>query len=620
MDGKTRKSPKPETLDSGNDHSDRAWNDETPGERRFRRERARRIAITLISIALLSIVALLSIKPVKRIAKHWVVSRHLSISKDALNTGREEIAVDRARKALAMSPRNLEALRLFHSAAVATGDERAAFAADNLLVHPDSTSSDIITALETFVNLRELKRFRQRLAQQDEGIRSHADVIFLSRRASLLEGQFEAVVQQIDQTDADGAVDGRTNVVLIVALYRLRGEQSDRRAGQLVVECLPSLAPSSPESIELFDVLSELNPSRFEPQIATVIAQSLQDRPERKEINPTLSYNLAIAAAPEEASRLVDAAVRELSRDHRDALCRWLLRLGQNEKLLELTSFEPEVGIESNTVLYCRIDALLNVGKIERALIEMDHLPPMTDPLVVELKRALAYRKLDRRSEEVGAWSAAVAAAEGDSKRNRFVEIAALASQLGRQEVATDAIIKAIQHPRSGAPAADSIQGVFRHLLQNNRPDELLLICNRLLQSEPENPQLINNAIYLTLLLASANADHRHLLQFAERIHKQLPHVTGIRTTLALNHLVCDQPEAALELFKAERASSAAWDNLSNVGLAIFSLALDESGEWQMAKNVRELINWDGMLEVEQSFYQERIDRNSSRPRRRPGS
>ena len=220
---------------------------------------------------------------------------------------------------------------------------------------------------------------------------------------------------------------------------------------------------------------------------------------------------------------------------------------------------------------------------------------------------AAAARALGRRSDEVAAWNKARVAAEQDQTRNRHLGLAAAALRAGEEDIAAEAYVAAFRHPLGLMPPGREVAWLLNYLPENDRPEDLLAVTGRLLQWEADEPALVNNAVYLSLILGQPVGEAG--VGIMEPIVERHPEIAGFRNTLALARLETGDAAGALALYSKLEDGSAehgkVGDSFSSAGRAIYSLVQAENGDVQEFHAVAGTIRWEEMLEQERLFFEE---------------
>lgn len=132
------------------------------------------------------------------------------------------------------------------------------------------------------------------------------------------------------------------------------------------------------------------------------------------------------------------------------------------------------------------------------------------------------------------------------------------------------------------------------------------MVTRRLLRAEAENVELLNNALYLTVILDGDGGGGDGLGRVAESLRGH-PGSEAMRTTLALVHLCAGQPSEALGLFRADEREGSDLEDLGEAGRAVLAMALLADGQEEKAAAVAGTVKWDRLLEAERRFYRAKL-------------
>lgn len=245
----------------------------------------------------------------------------------------------------------------------------------------------------------------------------------------------------------------------------------------------------------------------------------------------------------------------------------------------------------------------MSLERFDDAFTLLQYPPDIADKIGVLMLRASVARVLGRKSAETTAWRAALLEAERDLTQNHYLKLSRFALAVGENSVAADAIVAACRHPRGVMPPSSEIEWVMPYLIENDRPDDLLSVSQRFLVSEWSNPVLMNNSIYLSLLLNGDAPIGENVLTLIEDLASKNPGILGIRTTLALAYLQSGRGEDAHSVFRPEEFTGIGWQRFAPSDRAIFAMALRAHGSGEHATNVIAMIDWSEMLEAERAFF-----------------
>ena len=568
-----------------------------------RRVWLRRLGVALLLLAIGAGLLYWKRAALRHYANDWSAQRHLEHAERELADGNHRVALSRALTAIELDPRGLDPLRILCSAAHELGDSRLFHFATALAGHPEATDEDRLAALAVFAEIRDARRFSAFFEALPPEVQTRPEARLQRLRHRLRLGQGAGVVAALE-IDPEMAEVWPGPLLRLEGLWQRNHPGDDEAAAALAVELLEAELASEDRAV-ILEGLSRLTPSRIPPASAGQLLSTLGETFAPAE-PPTLRDTLRLAAEPGRR----DALVTEATERHRDgsleALCRWLAGLGEIDAILELTEDNLRA-LAAPGLFEARVRALIDREEYEEALALLRYPPIDGDAVVMGELGAAAARALGRRSDEVAAWNKARVAAEQDQTRNRHLGLAAAALRAGEEDVAAEAYVAAFRHPLGLMPPAREVAWLLKYLTENDRPEDLLAVTGRLLQWEADEPALVNNAVYLSLILGQPVGEAG--VRIMEQIVERHPEIAGFRNTLALARLETGDAAGALALYSKLEDGSAehgkVGDSFSSAGRAIYSLVQAENGDVQEFHAVAGTIRWEEMLEQERLFFEE---------------
>lgn len=263
----------------------------------------------------------------------------------------------------------------------------------------------------------------------------------------------------------------------------------------------------------------------------------------------------------------------------------WLVSQGQTD--LAITLLEPFSKTDPNAYIeWTR--ALMKAGRFPELETALGSPPASVDLVDLEImKTAVAFRRKDMKAANAG-WEQVLQQAAFDQSRNRFFEINQFASLLGAPSVADDAMVAAIRIGWGRIPLYKDITPLLLRLAKANRTVDLLAIYRTMLRLEPENPELLNNFIYLSMLhelMPPAQAVTR--LDELAKLHPKLP---STQSSIALACLLNGESQRALDIAGAQDPGSS--DFPINLQKAIKGIALLDLGKKDEGTQLISEVNW----------------------------
>ena len=559
----------------------------------------------LISLGILAVVAGMVYwkrSALRRFENEWSADRHLAKAVEELEKGAPDVALRRALTSIQLKPNRIETLRVLMTAARAVGDGRILTIAQALYTHEAATPEDRIEALGAINDVGDTLRFPAFWEALSGEARALPEAQVERMRHLLLKKAPLQVIEELGKSEL--APGDPRRLMKIHALLQFGEAEKDRAALTLALEEARE-APDEEARRKIFGLISVLPPERIPREIAAEALEAARSFPAIDELEPTLNFTLRIAQAPESRQGIAREALAALQKEHLDSLCRWLMRLREHRLIIE--HIDEVQAFRSGFAFEARVQSLIAVHRLEDAFILLQFPPETADRVGALMLKATVARALGRKSEETAAWQEALLEAERDMTQNNYLKLARFAQAAGERRVAADAIVAACRHPRGIMPPSGEIDWLMQYLIENDRPGDLLVVSRRFLRSEWGNPVLLNNAIYLSVILGGEDSVGENVIQLVDSLQERHPGILGIRTTKALVHLLAGRAEEARGVFRPEEFTGIGWQAFPAPDRAVFALVLRETGPEALALNVRDRIDWDDMLEVERAFFWNRL-------------
>jgi len=504
--------------------------------------------------------------------------------------------VERTAMASLQLESSVDAYRLLTEAFVQNREPRILQAAAGLFSHPEATLEDRTRAIEVFLDKKQVVAAAPMVESLDAAEREDPAMHYQLVRFHLMAGNYGKAAEMADAVPAaerNPALD-----LLLAQGFAASGKEEAKgataaRLGRVLTGEDDNLAR---QAMRLLAAL----PDKW---ISQKLAEKALERFGGNESLPLadrLRLDLfRIGLGVVEREKLVEETIAKNRQEHLEELVAWLARLGEAQRIVDLTdpSRRPE-GL-SATLFEKRAGALEGLGKLEELKQELED-PPVDIPDVRLLAaRAALATKLENESEAVILWQQAFEAAENDPSRNWFYQISSSAARAGLRDRQMEALARAIEHPRGTPPQARQLESLFAWLYETGDIERLLKINYQLLAREPGNPGLVNNYHYLKVLLGEATENDVEVLR---RLVETFPDIPQFRSSYALALLKTGQPGpalAALDEIEEPLAERPPADK------AVYAAVLAGLGRHDEVEKLAAGIDWDKVPAGEASALQE---------------
>lgn len=313
---------------------------------------------------------------------------------------------------------------------------------------------------------------------------------------------------------------------------------------------------------------------------------------------------LDLATEPDRRNEILQESMDRWFATEPEVIGKWLLGLGETKRFLD--NVPRAIALENPAMLPVVTQALILENRWDRALSLLDRAPNGTDPVVLLSLRAMIQSRLGQNAEANQNWARAARQAELVSGRAALLRFAQLAALGGKGEMRDEALAEALKRPSSlSIPAAD-VAFLYPALARQNRSEDLLQISEGLLAAEPENPQVLNNVVWLELLEGATDESRVKKL---EQYVAEFPSVTALRSTLALAHLRAGRNEEAVEALAPLRQRIDAGEaEAAPTDRALVALALARQGDTEKSRELSKTVRWDKLMKAEREFFTAALD------------
>lgn len=510
----------------------------------------------------------------------------LNLARQAIEAQDWEKANGYALTAVKLDATSLEALRLLYQTSSRMDPAKASETASMLFLHPECSLDEKVKVL-TYLQLKgDFGRFTQLYDKLSDEQRKIPDAIFLKCRFLATRGGLESARPVLEEYFRTGGSEPRFKL-LYSSLLIQSGEEADRRRGQgMIVELVRGKGLDGRLAFNLLvdAPAGTIQPELFPPDIGAVTQDWKELRPQEQLIASSVKFAQAKGDASREDEVVVEAISVHAAKNL-DMLCRWLAGLERFDRILEVV--DEAKGRESVGLFDHRLRALAAVKGPEAAEAWLKTPHPNSSEISVWITRSkLAHQRKDQAAA-LDCWERAFALAQKESATEILLELYRTGFELDLPDAAVRAILEAGKKPSPSFPAAAQLQPAFAYLYEKDRLDDLLTLTWAALSRETSNLHLVNNFLYLSLILNRPGNDY---VAQASKLVETLPEVAGFRATLALAYLRKGQHTEALTALERGKVD---WSKESPAARAVHALVLEKNGRGEEAKTA-----WKELAEV----------------------
>lgn len=533
-------------------------------------------------------------EPLAASTRSWRSSHNLNKAKEALGSEEQwESAYEFALMARQLNPASIEALRVLVDASFRSRSVRTLEYANTLFLFPEATEADQLAVLRIMYKARDQIGFVRLYNLLSDETRQLPG--FVTLRASFLisRNAFDSARRLLESNIAENR-DRQHLLLLASILIQPSSSPEDLKKGQEIIRELSISDNPDQLARSAFRLLGFIDPEKMDPSLLGDLGRSLGGESGVSSNDFIAAANLAIAStqSPEERERIVDETIVKFGSRSPQQIAAWLALIGEGDRVLDFLT--EEKCLQSPQLYEQRFIALIQSGEVDAAGEWLETPPPGISSINIWLARARLSRAKAELAEENHAWEQAFKVAQMTSDRNEYLRIFEVASQNKRIDLATRALLKAPTHPNGIIPPAADLVAPMMFLTRNERLQDLRFLTEALAVREPDNLMLLNNLIYLNLLLGDkVEPSTQSAAQLVEKEPERLP----LRTTCAMGHLILGNPTAALEVLPP--VDSPQWKTATSADRAILACSLERSGKIEASEAIWEQVNKEELTKPE---------------------
>lgn len=472
--------------------------------------------------------------------------------------------------------------------------------ADALSRHPGATGEDRSKILRFYLEIGDLLRFRELLTSMSEEEVNQPDTLSLAIRYCLSRNDnlraLALTGKLLEQRNS------KEDQLLAAEVY-LRIPTEENRSQSDALEIINRLFSTDEEpaiALAAFDLVNQIPFSARQDGMIPEPARTL----EAIEVAGTpipvslflLEKELSLLRPDADREAILDEAISSLAANDPHAVGEWLIRMRAPEKVADFLSLER--ARTSGALSDLMVRSFIAQQKWNDALAILSDPHPDLAPYLVYGLEAIIAGATGQSSSSQAKWERALEYATLNNGRGPLVALARFAASAGNESIRNRALTEALRRPSSiGMPVAD-VSFLFSHLAEADDDQNLLRISRKLLASEPDNPTLINNVIWLELM-SGATPSAENLTKLDQLILDH-PRMTTLKATRAVSFLEAGHESEALNLL-AEAARDRS--GLSASDQAVIALTLQKNGDPAAAAALISEMDATGLMKVEYDYF-----------------
>ena len=543
-----------------------------------------------LSILVLVVGAGFAAKPAYRAFRTHRINSNLEAAKIAVRREDWAAARDHARSVL-LARRDFEAYRIWAKALGKLGAPITYMAAAELFTDARSTRQDLLESLRIMalqapqaVALSAYASLPPQFCDQASFRAAIVPLLIQRGQIDLAEKSLREVIAPTDEPSVHlellRTLCSRPQATRVAEARRIFAELIAAKADEAALAAL----------LILGDTPGGLAPGEPLPDLP----KWLKDQPKASTLHHLLGMHPALRANPEFTARVYDAAVKRFLAVDPGVLGTWLVRHEQSELALHI--LEEPAKTRSDAYI-ARLNALLRL-KMNAELVAALATPPASVDLVeIEIVQAKLAQQNNDTIGASSAWTRALNHAAYDTTRNRCLELARMAANLGAKDAAEDAWVAAVRLGWGQLPLYSDLFPVFASLVAKGRSEDLMAMFRTLLRFEPLNSDLLNNAYYFSMIQGTLPPSQAAavLTKLIQRQDKPVYH-----STLMLAEMLDGRPVEALACLPKFRDSKAVSPMMLS---ALEGTARILAGETDAGTALLKDVNWRDFMSQERIVF-----------------
>ena len=569
----------------------------------FRREfeicRLRLDALPLLHVALAASALLAALgfaaKPAYRAFREQRIGRNLAAAKVAEGADDWGTARDKARSVLLTHQDNFEAYRIWTRSLGKLGEPRAYMAAAQLFSDSRASRDDRLEALRLLaahgpqaLALNAYDRLPKPLRDQAAFRAVMIPLLIQRGDGALAENGLREVATAADppwvRLELLRALCNRPNAKRVAEARRIFAGFIAAHAGDEALAALLILGATP----------AGLAPGAGLPDLPAW----LNTQPQATPMHHLLAINPALAARPQEADALIQAAIERFLKTAPGPLGEWLL---SHDRPAQAAAILQPAALSQPTAYLARLHALLCLQQAPAIEAALAAPPAAVDLVAIEMARATFAAQRRDPLAAATAWTRALNQAAFNTSCNRFIEVARAAEAAGAKDAAEDAWVAAVRSGWGQVPLYGDLLPVITSLVAKGRSEDLLAMFRSLLNYEPTNPELLHNFYYFALIHGFL-PPHQAAAGLAKLIH-QTDH-PAYHSSLMLADMLDSRPADALLRLARFREHTAVSPMMKS---ALEGSARALTGDTAAATAILRSVNWSLLMRQERAVFRNLI-------------
>lgn len=492
-----------------------------------------------IPILLVIVLAAIVAKPVYRVFRDWQVDRNVQGAREAFDNEDYTEARRLAMAVLNIRKQDYEMLRLVQRSMMELKDPRGFDLAISLMRHEEATEEDQLLGFQMSCEALPLASVVQLWARRGKELASTPEYLvpFVSR-----------LIDQGETAQAAELLLKRSDQYLVpelrfqtIRMLMESGRKEMMERGQFAISDI--MFNDGDDRMEAFRLLSKVPVEDFRSGTFMDLDEWVGRQAEAGVADFLLAKHQELQRYPDRLDAIISEAINDYAEKDPPAVARWLLGLGRFEEVLELVPSESFAGDEA--LFRARARALIGLERWQE-LHEWLETPPEGFPtLELHSLRLHGPANSDGSRAWRTEWGKALSEAELD--RNGLLDLHCSMLQAGKQDLANEALAKAVASGRGRLPMWNQVRHLVPWLKRENKSELLFKLCRAMARLEPFSPEPVIELLDISLVLGKTKPES--IIETLGKLAETLPRITEAiryRETLATALVLRGKPDEAL--------------------------------------------------------------------------
>lgn len=540
----------------------------------------------ILFVLLLAFGLAFTFKPAYRHFKSWRARGFISEVESLAKARNWQEAFSKAQAAYNLSPLDSAVIRCVARLYTQLGQPQAIPFWEQLLRSGDATTEDRQQALQLTLTLQRMETAEWILGQLLLSSPNELPTLQKAAQFYSLKGEFPKAISFARRGVQVNPESSELKLLLGRLLVRSQ-DASEHEEGYGVLQDLAR----GPDTYALDALILMKDLPGLSPMAYTFVITRLMSHPLAQMEHRLWAYEMRIKMNPDQRESLVETLLQKYSEPTRDqllALCRWLGKLGDFQRVVQLLPLEKYH--DDRDAMLLMLDSLGAMKKWGLVLDIISKGGKQFDPWLKELFLARANMELGQSGEADVHWKRVLV--EMPDSPGPILFAARYFEACGQKEDAKRLYRRLAENPSFAKEASSSLVRLAEPGMDTKAVKGLV---DSALKLNPSNKAALNDAAYLDLLMGQNLEAAR---ETALKLYTENPSYLAFRTTLALAHMRFKNARFAVDLVDLEID----WKTVLPGWQAVHAMVLMESGRTNDAIKFSKLIPLEKLRKEERAL------------------